>query len=106
MAKYPHDAGWKDVEISKANADDMNASGRTGTLRHRVLTLYQSGFVGTADDAAESIGESILAIRPRCTELSALGKLKRTGDKRLSSGGRKAAVLALNIALQQELFHD
>lgn len=104
MAKYPRGAGWKDREISKANADDMDVSGRTSTLRSMVLALYQSGFVGTADDAAEKIGESILAIRPRCTELSALGELKRTGEKRLSHGGRMAAVLTLNAA-QRELFN-
>lgn len=50
---------------------------------------------GTADECAASLGESILSIRPRCSELLTKGRLCRTGERRKSSEGASQAVLAM-----------
>ena len=60
-------------------------------LREKCLTvLSRGGF--TADEIAERLGESILTIRPRVTELNKLCKIKDTGVRRPNSSGRNAIV--------------
>lgn len=46
----------------------------------------------TADQAAERTGQTILYVRPRVTELGALGKLKRKGETRTNESGQQADV--------------
>ena len=61
------------------------------SLREKCLTvLSRGGF--TADEIADRLGESILTIRPRVTELNKLGKIKDTGARRPNSSGRPAIV--------------
>ena len=94
--RYPDHAGAKERGgTSQDAALALDASGRTHLLRNRVLTLFRCGHRFTADEAAAYLGESILAIRPRCSELRALGKLVPTGDRRKSDGGRMAHVWRL-----------
>jgi hypothetical protein len=52
--------------------------------------LDHGGF--TADEIAARLGESILTIRPRITELNKLCKIKDTGVRRPNSSGRNAIV--------------
>ena len=91
---YPEAAGWKDPEVSRDNAKRIEGTGRAATLRHRLAVLFNNGFIGTADEAAARIEEPILAVRPRCTELSQLGLVERVpGLRHRSAGGGAAAVL-------------
>jgi predicted ArsR family transcriptional regulator len=46
----------------------------------------------TADEAASELGESILAIRPRLSELVALGKIEDSGLRRKNASGMTATV--------------
>ena len=66
---------------------------RAQTLRVRVLTYLQGVEWGcTADEIAVALGESVLAIRPRCSELKAAGLIHATGARRRNASGMSAAV--------------
>lgn len=94
---YPSAVGHRGGDTDKAAAEKLERSGRAFRLRERVETLMESensrrGL--TADEAAEKLGESILAIRPRFTELKKSGKLADTGQRRKNEGGSSQRVLA------------
>lgn len=93
--QYPAKAGYKDPGISRENAKRIDSTGRAGDLRKRVRDLYASGFEGTADEAAARLGEDLLAVRPRCTELTKTNVLERTPVRRRGAGGGSAAVLRI-----------
>lgn len=82
-----------------ARAATMEAAERmrpdAPTLRAKVLVTIRAAGVGgmTADECAESMRESVLAIRPRCTELVKLGALRRSGERRRNRSGVSASVL-------------
>lgn len=66
---------------------------RAGTLRDQVLRFIKSCASGaTADEAADALRESILAIRPRVTELSKQGLIVETEQRRRNVSGRSAIV--------------
>lgn len=92
--RYPQRAGHKVAGTSQEAADAIEGNGRAAKLRAAVLGYY-ANHTGTPDEAAAYLGESILSIRPRCSELLTQGKLYRTGERRASSEGRSQNVLAL-----------
>ena len=47
---------------------------------------------GTADDVATRLGETVLAIRPRITELAKNGLIEDSGQRRPNASGRAAKV--------------
>ena len=94
FTRYPDRAGYKAPGTSQDAANAIEGSGQASRLRSAVLAFYGRRS-GTADECAASLGESILSIRPRCSELLTAGKLYRTGERRKSSEGRAQAVLAL-----------
>ena len=77
--RYPHGPGFKSHGTSSAAAHDLAAS--AARLRMDVLREFTAG-EGTADQIATRIGRSILSVRPRVSELSALGKIEQTGERR------------------------
>lgn len=92
MTLYPDHAGFKERATSKDAADAIEGSGRAATLRKKVLDWFEDGNTGTADECADALHETILAIRPRVSELHNKGLITRTGARRRSSGGRMAHV--------------
>lgn len=92
MTVYPNRAGFKDHTTSRDAADAIEGSGRALTLREQVLLHFIRCSTATADEVAHALGESILAIRPRVSELYKKGFLERTGMKRRSDGGHEAHV--------------
>jgi predicted HTH transcriptional regulator len=46
----------------------------------------------TADEVAENMGKSILSIRPRIAELSKLGSIEDSGQRRTNESGKVATV--------------
>lgn len=46
----------------------------------------------TADEVAAVLGEEPFSIRPRFTELSEMGRIRRTGARRRNRSGCQAAV--------------
>lgn len=85
---YPHSAGWKARETSRAAAEHCPAP----LLRAKVLSEFSRQGYMTADECAASLGLSVLSVRPRVTELSNLGKLMDSGFRRPNASGRSAIV--------------
>jgi hypothetical protein len=90
--RYPAYPGAKREGTSQDAADDI--APRAPTLRRATLAVYQAGHEVelTADEAAAVMGQSILAIRPRVTELVRLGELEDTGRRRRNASGKFAVV--------------
>ena len=93
-SEYPNIAGYKDPTTSKEAATAIETTGRAAILRELVLEYYNGGCQNTADEMAWILGESILSIRPRVSELFKQGLLRRTGMKRKSDGGKASHVMA------------
>lgn len=79
--KYPETPGYKEHTTSKEAAIRVRES--ANIVRGKLIGLYSSGFVGTADEASKELfGEddkALFTVRPRATELRAQGVLRRTG---------------------------
>jgi predicted ArsR family transcriptional regulator len=90
---YPHKAGYKARSTSKAAA--KAADRKAMPLRERVYQVIAgSGRRGTtADEAAEILGASILAIRPRVSELAVMGRLQDTMERRINRGSGRHAIV-------------
>lgn len=91
-ARYPAAPGYKDRDTSRKAADHV--ASRAELLRDRCAALVGAyAQVGrTADEAAADLGESILSIRPRFTELLHMGRIKDSGQRRRNESGRSAKV--------------
>lgn len=91
--RYPASPGFKDRQTSREAAGAIE--GRAPTLRDRCAgVVRQRGAQGcTADEAADLLGETILSIRPRFTELLRLGFIKDSGERRANASGRRAKVM-------------
>jgi len=94
FTRYPERAGFKVAGTAEDAANAIEGSGKAATLRAAVLGWYAT-HTGTPDECAAALGESILSIRPRCSELLTMGLLIRTGERRKSSEGAGQNVLAL-----------
>ncbi|SRR6266851_1045584 len=87
---YPQAPGVKsadDTTLSAAAAIENKAA----TLRAAVLRMLQLGHY-TADEVADLLNESILSIRPRLSELRAMGLILATPARRANRSGHKAIV--------------
>ncbi len=91
LFSYPQVAGYKRTDTSREAAASIDA----GTLRAKVLRAIRDLGPLTADQCAVSLNLSILSIRPRCTELRELGRLRDTGERRPNISGRNAIVWGL-----------
>lgn len=80
------------VDTSEAAAFSMR--GPAPILRLRVCAaIAEAGRDGlTADEAADALALSVLAVRPRVTELSKAGTIADSGKRRRNASGRAAAV--------------
>ena len=89
---YPASPGYKEPTTSQAAAKAVR--GRAMTLRIRALkAIRDAGGAGlTADEVAEKLGESVLAIRPRITELTLEQSIRDSGLRRANASGVKAKV--------------
>ncbi len=67
---------------------------RAHTLREECMDLIRETPDGlTADQVAARLGESVLSIRPRITELKKTNRIADTGRRRKNHSGRAAAVM-------------
>jgi hypothetical protein len=73
----------------------LDMAGRAHYLRAAVLSDMKANGPGTADQIARRIGESILAIRPRCSELRAAGFIRDSGVRSRNDSGKSAIVWCL-----------
>lgn len=90
LFKYPHVPGHRDTDTSREAAEAVQP--RSATLRGECLALFRRCNNWTADEMAYWLDESILAIRPRITELNKMGLIKDTGERRPNASGRRAIV--------------
>jgi len=90
---YPHAAGWKEPTTSQ----DAAASVDTNALQQLVRECLRAHGAMTADECAQQLGLSILSIRPRFSELRALGVIVDTGDRHLNRSGKRAMVWSLRV---------
>lgn len=96
-ARYPHRAGFKEKGgTSQDAAEAIEAKGRAHRLRDAVLGAFELGWTGTADELADRLNESVLAVRPRVSELHKQGWLERSGSRHRNQSGASAHVWQLN----------
>lgn len=90
LFKYPNHPGAQDRETSHAAADAV--AEKAPQLRARALAVIERSKGLTADEVAGRLGLSILSIRPRMSELARLGKIRDSGERRLTGSGNTAIV--------------
>lgn len=76
-AVYPDAPGWKEPTTSREAAAKIDA----GTLRAEVLDWLRNMGPHTPDETAEGLKRSVLAIRPRFTELRKGGLIEKDCDR-------------------------
>lgn len=86
---YPQVPGSMPRDTSEAAAEAMRD--RAETLRAKALDVIGNQ-PATADEVADQIGASILAVRPRVTELAKMGWIEDSGVRRKNASGRSAIV--------------
>ena len=86
---YPHAPGFKEHDTARAAAESMK-----GTVVHlREICLARLAHApSTPDEIADWCGASVLAIRPRMSELHKQGLIVDTGMRRSNASGRSAKV--------------
>jgi hypothetical protein len=87
---YPEHPGAQGEETSFAAAEAVAPD--AATLRQDCLRILKLG-PATADEVAESLGRSVLSIRPRITELKTMGRIRSTKERRPNRSGKSAVVV-------------
>lgn len=92
LFSYPAQPGFKERTTSRDAAREMEK--RAPRLRDQVLKIIKAaGDYGcTADEAASKLGKTEFAVRPRLTELSKMGFIRRTDQRRKNASGLNAIV--------------
>ena len=98
VPRYPDHPGFKRDGTSRDAADAM--FGRALTLKTKVLLLITEE-PRTADECAALLGETVLAIRPRLSELVKDGLIHDSGERRENTSGLKAKVMAAGAMRQR-----
>lgn len=89
LLSYPHAPGSKGGETSRAAAEGI--APRVDGLRGQVLAAIRQR-PGTPEQLAHRIGEPLMNVRPRCSELKAKGLIRDSGRRATAMGGRRAVV--------------
>lgn len=89
---YPDKLGFKEATTSAEAAASMEKSAPLLRDKCRRALLFGPA---TADEIAERLGVSVLAVRPRFTELLRNGQIDETGERRKNASGRSAKVWKL-----------
>lgn len=84
------------TDTSTAALAAIEVTGRAKNLRAQALWLIRGGSL-TADEVAALLDESVLAIRPRITELNQAKAIIDTGERRRNHSGRNAIVWAAQV---------
>lgn len=88
---YPAEPGAKEKSGTSAEAAAAVAPD-AATLRGQVLAALIELGPMTADEVAAALGLSVLSVRPRVSELAAMERIERTGERRQNVSGMNAAV--------------
>lgn len=92
LPQYPHEPGYQNTDTSLQAAIEMKP--KAEVIRLRVLEcLDWAGSQGrTPEEIAARIGETVLNVRPRCTELKEAGKIMDSGIRRKNENGKNTIV--------------
>lgn len=90
--RYPHCPGFKRTDASREAA--VKIVRHAETVRNLVLAEFIA--VGprglTADECGKLLGESVLTVRPRVSELRAAGRIEPTEERRVNDSRMSATV--------------
>lgn len=86
---YPNYPGSKRRKTSRLAAKAMRQ--KAPTLRDRAMEVLRA-YASTADEIAKALHVSILAVRPRISELVELGIVEESGNYRTNDSGKLAIV--------------
>jgi predicted ArsR family transcriptional regulator len=89
---YPAEPGYKEDDTSKEAAESFKET--AATIRGKVVSMLFRHGPQTADEVAKKLGLSVLAVRPRFSELKN-GFIADTGKRRLNLSGKRAKVWKL-----------
>jgi hypothetical protein len=91
LNRYPDCPGYK-TERSRESAEKIAGHARTVRRRtlHELVHSHPAGF--TADELARRLGEPILTVRPRVSELHAAGLIEPSPERRTNESGHSATV--------------
>jgi hypothetical protein len=90
-SSYPQTPGFKSRGASQEAA--QHVAGAASRLRAAVLAELRRWPGGrTADEIAISMQRSPLSVRPRISELRAMGQVVATGERRRNESGMSASV--------------
>lgn len=93
MSAYPQEPGFKVSGTSQEAAEAIGAKGRAETLNAKTLASIRRSPKCPEEVAAE-LGEDILSIRPRFTQLKERGQIVKTVARRKSASGCSVTVWA------------
>lgn len=99
---YPDSPGFKEPTTARDAA--VLIKRRAPELRGRVLAaIAAAGPTGlTPDEAAEKVGQTVLAVRPRVTELKELKQIERTGGRRANASGALAHCWRVKNTMEED----
>lgn len=86
---YPNKPGFKRPGTSEDAAKEVATE--ASVLRQACLDCIMES-PKTSDEVAAALGRSVLAIRPRISELKFQGKIVETSERRRNVSGKMAAV--------------
>lgn len=92
LFSYPDSPGFKEATTSAEAAASMEKAAPVLRDKCRRALLFGPA---TADEVATRLGLSVLAVRPRFTELQRFGVIAETGERRPNESGRSAKVWKL-----------
>lgn len=91
--RYPDAPGWKEPTTSRAAAEKI-APTLNGRQQEVLREIGRAGPAGlTPDEAAARVGRTVLAVRPRFSELGPkhLNLIEKTGERRKNESGLEAS---------------
>jgi predicted ArsR family transcriptional regulator len=89
--QYPEGAGFKVEGTSREAAETVDAA----TVRTQVVQWLQRYGQMSADKCAWLMDMSVLSIRPRFSELKALGVIEDSGSRAKNASGKSAVIWRL-----------
>jgi len=85
-----HDCLLPEAQTTRVESRKFCRIERLRALALQMLAATPAGL--TADEIAARLGESVLAVRPRISELFHAGVIEKTGDRRPNASGLSAHV--------------
>ena len=105
-SQYPYRAGYKARSTSKEAADKINM--QYPRQRYAIEDVFKFGPMNTytADEVADQIKQNLISVRARITELTLLGVLQDSGERRKNKNNRNviAWIHKDKLTKQKELY--